>query len=81
MLRLAYRHRRLLHVPTITMLPKSQPRRATARLLAEDRQRVVRQLGAITADVFVETEEGPHQGRRQREFNKAWRVGLSEGRL
>jgi integrase len=46
------------------------------RLLAAHRERVVnlgRQLGRVIPDVFVDTDKGPLQGQRQREFNKAWR--------
>src|SRR5882762_7679741 len=49
---------------------------AAVRLLGEQRGRVEalqRQLGRIFTDVFVHTDKGPLQGRRQHEFNKAWR--------
>ncbi|HZF03679.1 MAG TPA: tyrosine-type recombinase/integrase [Patescibacteria group bacterium] len=147
MLRLGYRRRKLAHMPTITMLPESQPRQGfveqagfdaiashlapgpalaatiafeaawrirsevltlewprvdlaegsirldgahskngqprtvylsptTTKLLVEQRARVEalgRELGRIFTDVFIHTDKGPLQGRRQREFNKAWR--------
>jgi integrase len=49
---------------------------ATTRLLAQQRDRVVtlgNQLSRILLEVFVHTGKGPLQGRRIREFNKAWR--------
>ena len=50
---------------------------AATRMLAEQRGRVValdQELSRVgTREVFIHTGKGPLRGRRQREFNKAWR--------
>lgn len=54
---------------------------ATTRLLAQQREQVLAlgaQLDRIVPEVFVHLGKGPLQGRRVREFNKAWRSACDE---
>jgi hypothetical protein len=66
----------LTHYETIGRLTP-----ATTRLLQQQRERVVAlvaKLNRLIPDVFVHEGKSPLQGRRVREFNKAWKSACEE---